>query len=110
MKSDSSTLVSVVTTTSNEIEILNQISSTLLEAKLAACIQISGPITSHYVWEGQSQTGTEWQANIKTISLLTPQVVRTIKRLHNYDLPEIITTEVQASHEYSQWVEHQVNS
>jgi periplasmic divalent cation tolerance protein len=77
----------------------------IVEARLAACVQIVGPIRSVYWWEGQVDEAREWQLLIKTTGEQLPELERHIKANHGYDTPEIIETEIiGGSAEYLGWV------
>ena len=94
-----------ISTTSDQKEELEKIAKELLAKKLAACCQISGPITSHYYLEGKLETTSEWICSIKTESVLFSEVESAIKELHHYDEPEIIAVDVvDASEGYQTWV------
>ena len=56
-----------ITTTTDKREEAEQIASLLEEKHLAACIQIIGPMTSVYRWQGKIENTTEWLCQIKTI-------------------------------------------
>ena len=94
----------IVSTTLEEKEDAERLARLLLERKLIACAQISGPITSLYRWEAVTTSATEFTLNLKT----TPQHLKEVRSLlsqeHPYDLPEIIVHEVNASDDYSTWV------
>ena len=94
-----------VMTTSDSLEILKTIAQQLIEEELAACVQISGQISSFYRWNGNVENSSEWACNIKT-SLNHFEAVRdSIFRLHNYDEPEIIATPILAGSEgYLDWL------
>ena len=56
----------VIATTNDDRDELDRIAKTLIERKLAACCQISGPLTSHYCWEGKLESSMEFTCTIKT--------------------------------------------
>ena|SRR5579864_2388645 len=88
-----------------------RISAALLEAKLAACVQIGGPIESRYWWQGRIESAQEWTCTIKSAQHLFDAIEREIKRLHPYETPEIIATAIVAgSLEYLSWVEESVRT
>ncbi len=94
-----------VVTTANEFDVLVRIAERLVADRLAACVQIEGPLTSVYRWQGRIETATEWRCTIKTLRSVESQLVRTIQELHPYDLPEIITLPiVGGSPEYLGWL------
>ena len=93
-----------VTTTCDSKSLAQQIAVQLVERRLAACVQISGPVESHYRWHGQVETSQEWKCVCKTTPLHYDQVQATIEELHPYDVPEIIAVEVfKASAAYLAW-------
>ena len=65
--------VQVVTTTEKE-EDAARIARVLVESRLAACVQVLGPVTSTYRWKGAIETATEWQCWAKTRGDLFEQV------------------------------------
>lgn len=77
----------------------------IVEARLAACIQIVGPVRSLFWWEGAVDDAREWQLLIKTPSERFAALEEHIKANHDYDTPEIIATPiVEGSREYLQWL------
>jgi periplasmic divalent cation tolerance protein len=98
------TYVQVVTTTALREE-AERIARELVEARLAACVQIVGPILSTYRWQGKIETGEEWQCWAKTRGELFARVEEAIRRIHPYEVPEIIAVPVVAgSAKYLAWV------
>ncbi|GAA3442518.1 divalent-cation tolerance protein CutA [Planomonospora venezuelensis] len=74
-------------------------------ARLAACVQVVGPIQSVYRWEGRVKQVEEWQLLIKTTAEAFPALEEHIKANHPYDTPEIIATPIAAgSAEYLAWI------
>ncbi|NTW07811.1 MAG: divalent-cation tolerance protein CutA, partial [Syntrophaceae bacterium] len=67
-----------VTTTTETREEAQKIARCLVEQKLAACAQISGPITSTYRWKGKVETAEEWLCLIKTQESLYSELEKTI--------------------------------
>ncbi|WP_431901591.1 divalent-cation tolerance protein CutA [Nonomuraea sp. bgisy101] len=75
------------------------------EARLAAGVQIMGPIRSIYWWGGKIQDAEEWRLVIKTTSDALPALESYIKANHGYEVPEIVATPIVAgSVEYLSWV------
>ncbi|WP_406510825.1 divalent-cation tolerance protein CutA [Streptomyces sp. NBC_00212] len=76
-----------------------------VEARLAACAQIVGPVTSVYHWAGGIETTQEWQVLFKTTAARYPELERHLLAAHDYDTPEIIATPVVAgSPAYLSWI------
>lgn len=94
----------LVQTTADDRDRLESIARELIERHLAACVQISGPIASHYEWEGQSTVSEEWLLSAKTSAEGVDGVVAAIRATHPYQLPEILWQTVSASAQYAAWV------
>lgn len=102
-----SDFVQVVTTAERE-EDARRIADLLVEKRLAACVQIVGPITSVYRWKGQIESAQEWQCQIKTRQSLLDDLFDAIQAAHPYEVPEILALPILAgSREYLSWLEEQ---
>jgi len=94
-----------ISTTTETKEQAQKIARSLVEKRLAACVQISGPIESTYRWKGKIETANEWLCLIKTRDDLFDKVEAAIKKLHSYETPEIIAVPiVKGSREYLNWL------
>lgn len=94
-----------VTTTTDKREDAERIARSLVEARLAGCVQILGPITSIYRWKGRIETAGEWLCLIKSREDLYGPIEQAIRALHPYETPEIIATPVtEGSSEYLDWL------
>jgi periplasmic divalent cation tolerance protein len=94
-----------ISTTTETKEQAQKIAQYLVEQKLAACVQITGPITSIYRWKDKVENAKEWLCLIKTRDDLYNNVEGAIKILHPYETPEIIAVPiVRGSKEYLQWI------
>ncbi len=101
---ESNPLAVVITTveSSQDAEIL---AKAVIEQFLAACVQIDGPIVSHYRWRGEVQRTSEYRLLIKTTNARWPVLKQTLARLHPYEQPQIILLGVQDSSDgYRDWV------
>ncbi|NER01096.1 MAG: divalent-cation tolerance protein CutA [Cyanothece sp. SIO2G6] len=87
MEEQRSFCIALVTTAS--MEEARAIAHSLVEQKLAACINIL-PIQSIYTWDGSVQEDNEWQLLIKTTASRWHELTQTIQSLHSYEVPEII--------------------
>ncbi|MGA2781607.1 MAG: divalent-cation tolerance protein CutA [Smithella sp.] len=95
-----------VTTTTETKEQAQKIAQYLVEQKIAACVQITGPITSIYRWKGKVENTQEWLCLIKTQDDLYNKVEAAIKSQHSYETPEIIALPiVKGSKEYLNWLD-----
>jgi periplasmic divalent cation tolerance protein len=94
-----------ISTTTETKEQAQEIAQYLVEEKLAACVQISGPIESTYRWKGKVETAKEYLCLIKTRTTLFKEVETAIKKLHPYETPEIIAISIiKGSKEYLNWL------
>jgi periplasmic divalent cation tolerance protein len=97
--------IQIMTTTETKEE-AEKIAQYLVEQKLAACVQITGPIVSTYRWKGNVETACEWLCLIKTREGLYDKVETAIKKLHSYETPEIIAIPIiKGSSEYLSWLD-----
>lgn len=95
-----------VSTTAGTREMAERIAVELVDSRLAACAQVSGPITSTYRWQGTVENAEEWLCTAKTTRQKVPAIQELLKRLHPYELPELIATEIVGGSEaYLKWVE-----
>ncbi len=99
----SSTSLHMVVTTVDSETVAHEIAKTLVREQVAACVQVSGPVTSYYWWEGNLEEGQEWRVILKT-SLQPNQVENAIRNIHPYSVPQIIFVSVEASADYAGWV------
>ncbi len=63
------------------------VAEALVSARLAACVNLSAPMTSVYEWQGKLETGPEVAAFIKTRRSLVDRAVAAARPLHPYTLP-----------------------
>jgi len=81
----------------------------LVEAQLAACVNILPPIESVYRWQGQIAEEGEFLLIVKSAKALFAEIETEILRLHSYRTPEIICLPiVEGSRNYLQWVSESV--
>jgi periplasmic divalent cation tolerance protein len=98
----------VATTAGSEAEAA-AIATGLVEMRLAACVQVIGPIASTYRWQGEVEAAREWQCLAKTTADRYDEIAETIRMLHSYDEPEIIATAIVAgSPGYLAWIDENV--
>lgn len=82
------------------------IANRLVEDGLAACVNILPAISSVYRWQGSLETSQESMLLIKTRSERYPEIERSIRKLHPYELPEVIAVSVaQGLPDYLRWIE-----
>jgi len=99
-----------VSTTTGKREDAEKISQEIVSQRLAACVQLAGPITSQYWWKDKIEKAEEWLLLIKTKNDLYPQLEEAIRKIHPYDVPEIIAVPVIAgSREYLEWIKRETD-
>ena len=98
-----------VMTTMDTQEGAQQLAGLLVRRRLAACVQVIGPISSIYWWEGQVETAQEWLCLAKTRAERFAEVEQCIREHHAYDVPEIVAVPVSdVSAPYLQWLQDTV--
>jgi len=101
--------VQVITTTGTR-EDAERIARTLVESRLAACVQVFGPIRSTYRWKGAIETAEEWQCVAKSRADRFGAIDEAIRALHPYEVAEILAVPMVAgSRPYLEWLEGQVD-
>ncbi len=99
----------IVITTVGAREDAVKIARTLVERRLAACVNVTGPVESWYRWKGAVENAQEWLLVIKTTAAACDQVKAAIKELHSYELPECVVLPIEGgSLEYLAWLEENV--
>jgi len=94
----------VISTAGSREEAL-RIANALVEEKLAACVNIVGPIESVYRWQGKVESAQEFLMLIKTIASRSASTVSRIRELHSYEVPEAIEITIDdGSQEYLKWI------
>ncbi len=99
-------LVEITTTVEHQVD-ANRLATEIVSQRLAACVQISGPIFSVYQWKGSIHNGQEFVLKLKVTSDGLSNAIAFLKANHPYELPKIIVNQVKASTEYAQWVSEQ---
>ncbi|HEY4070866.1 MAG TPA: divalent-cation tolerance protein CutA [Sphingomicrobium sp.] len=101
-------VVSVYTVFANAEE-AERIGRTVIEERLAACVNILGPIRSLYRWNGKIETADEVAAIFKTHHWRGDALIARIAELHSYDVPAIVSWPIdKILGSYADWVEDSV--
>ena len=96
-----------LTTVSNRDQ-ARELARTLLDRRVAACVQIDGPIESHYRWDGKECCETEFRLVIKTSCARQDHLRELLRKIHPYDQPQIVTLKsVDVDAGYAAWVDEQ---
>jgi periplasmic divalent cation tolerance protein len=88
-------------------DIAPELARTLVEGRLAACVNIVQKVRSIYYWKGKIEDDQEALLLFKTTSEKVDSLTKRLKELHPYDVPEIISVEIQkgeGNSDYLDWV------
>ena len=99
-----------VTTTASTKDEAAKIAAVLLERRLAACVQVVGPIESHYRWKGRIERSEEWLCIIKTVRTRYAALSSAIREHHSYEVPEIVSCPMEdGSEPYLEWLRRETS-
>jgi periplasmic divalent cation tolerance protein len=87
-----------------------KIARSVVSKRLAACVNVVlSPADSYYTWKGKLEVAREYLLVIKTTKKNLANLEKEVKRLHSYDVPELIALPVAAgSKDYLKWLEDSV--
>ena len=92
-----------------DLDEATRIGRTLIEERLAACINILGPCTSIYRWEGAVTQSAEVPAILKTTLDAADALIERLAELHSYEVPAIAVWPIEKTlSSYAAWVENSV--
>ena len=93
-----------ITTTTDNKEIADEISKKIIELKYSPCVQIINNVHSIYRWNNKIKESSEYKLSIKTIDKYTKEIIKIIRSLHNYEIPEIIKSNIFLENpDYQKW-------
>jgi periplasmic divalent cation tolerance protein len=95
----------VVFMTASNAEEAERLADRLVEARLAACVQILPQMESVYRWQGKIERQKEVLLIAKTVTSKFAELEREVRALHSYETPEIVAFPLTAGSEpYLQWL------
>ncbi len=98
----------IITTLPTQLDAEN-LASRLVTDRLAACVQIDGPIRSIYWWQDALAKETEWRCTVKTEKHSVEACMAKLRENHPYKVPEILAFAIEkVDPEYAAWVDSQV--
>ena len=101
----------VVVTSLPDMVAAKELARALVEARMAACVQLLDGMQSVYRWEGKVCEEHEVLLSAKTTDSKWSEISQYIQDLHPYDLPEILAfSPEQYAQQYGEWVQAEVNS
>jgi len=98
----------LVLTTMPDDDRAGALAQALVDERLAACVNVHGPMTSIYRWKGNVERDAERQVVIKTTRARVNDLERRLRELHPYELPEFVVLDGKASEAYAAWVDGEV--
>jgi periplasmic divalent cation tolerance protein len=99
-----------VTTTLPDQAAAERMAATLVQERLAACAQVTGPVSSTYRWQSSVDHAAECYCHLKTTVARLPAVRARIRELHPYDVPEVIALPIiGGDSDYLRWIEESVS-
>ena len=95
----------LILTTAGSRDESSKIASAMVESHLAACVNLVGPIESHYWWNERIENASEYLLLIKTTAELVGRVREKIHELHSYELPEFLVLNIESGDaKYLDWM------
>ena len=95
----------ILCTCSTEEEAV-KIARSLVEARLAACVNVIPQVRSYYRWKGELESSAEWLLVVKSSRPLFETLRSRLAKLHSYDVPEILALPVaEGSDDYLNWLD-----
>lgn len=99
----------VILITTSQDEESQLIARVLLEQKVAACVSIIPQVNSLFWWQKSIEQESESLLVVKTRIELIDEIIRLVKEVHSYDVPEIIAIPIiGGNHDYLEWVDGEV--
>jgi periplasmic divalent cation tolerance protein len=98
----------VVTTTVGSMDDARRFARSLVERRLAACVQLDEIAQSLYRWDGKLCEEPEVRISIKTMPHLLASLEKAFEQLHPYEVAQFVAATHYAAPEYAQWVRAEV--
>lgn len=100
----------IVMTTAGSKDEADKIATALVDARLAACVNVLGPMASTYRWQGKVERAEEFLLLIKTTAAATESVRAALKQTHSYEVPELVVLTIESgSDAYLEWIAENVS-
>ena len=99
----------VVYITASDKEEAEKIARQLLKRRQAACVNIVPEVNSHFWWQNRLDSTQECLLVVKTKDTLLPDIVKSVRKMHSYSVPEIIALPIVGGNpEYLDWIDSEV--
>lgn len=107
MMKDTGKIVIFITTETEEEA--RRIADKLLNQRKVACVNIVPRVNSLYWWKGKIESASESLLIIKSKATQLPEIIKSVKEIHSYEVPEIIALPITGGNEdYLQWIDSEV--
>jgi periplasmic divalent cation tolerance protein len=95
----------IVFVTAKNVKEANKIATALVKEKLVACANIINGVKSIFTWKGKMDKANEVLLVLKSKKICFPKIVSKVKKLHSYDVPEIIAMPIVGGNkDYLNWI------
>ncbi len=99
----------VVFITTRDTEEAEKIGKTLVKRRQAACVNIIPEVSSHFWWKDKLDAAKESLLIVKTRDSLLPDIIKSVKKIHSYSVPEIIALPIVGGNpDYLDWIDSEV--
>jgi len=96
----------VVLVTAKDKKEAQKIAAGLIKRKLAACVNMVDKVGSMFFWAGRIDRSKESLLMIKSKKEKLPKIIKLVKSLHSYEVPEIIAIPIIAGDKpYLRWID-----
>ena len=110
MSGSAAEFLQVQTTTDSRLEAM-ELARVAVEARLAACAQVTGPMTSTYWWDDGIERAEEWLIMLKLPADRFDELAALLTERHSYDEPEIIALPIlRGSPAYLDWISEETRA
>jgi len=101
-------ILSLTTTVGSEAD-ARRLAAGLVQARLAACVQVEPGLESHYRWQGAVHADPEWRLTLKSLPACLGAIQAWLAAHHPYELPQQLWQVMTASPAYAAWVRAEVS-
>lgn len=82
----------------------DRLAAEVVARNLAVCVQIDGPVTSHYRWQGKAESATEFRLTFKALESQAAALEQHVLATHPYDTPEwLVVSADRIGEKYLSW-------
>lgn len=101
----------VVFSTASSAEEAEKIARSLVDSRLAACVNVVSGVRSFYRWKGTIEDAAEWLLVIKSSRARFEALRTMLEKLHSYDVPEVIALSVvDGAENYLNWMDGEIGA